>query len=124
MFFAKEFNGHDRRSISEYNCYHIAFPIVLGVSTPEYTNDELQKIIDDNNKGFELDGKHYTNYEGTQLQRQIETEIRRTKEQLEMSNNELLKSDARLKLRLLNNKYRRLNQISGLRAKPGRLRIK
>ena len=64
--FTKEHEGHDRRSISEYNCYHYTFDIVLGVSKPSYSEKELQKIIDDNNKGFELDGEHYTNYEGTQ----------------------------------------------------------
>lgn len=116
--------GAHFRPISEWNCYHYIFSIILGVNPPQYTKTALNDIKKNNNKGFVLDGKHYTNYQGTQLQRQIETEIRRTKEQLEMSNNELLKSDARLKLRLLNNKYRRLNQISGLRAKPGRLRIK
>lgn len=126
MFFAKEFNGHDRRSISEYNCYHIAFPIVLGVSTPEYTNEELQKIIDDNNKGFELDGKHYTNYQGTQLQRQIETEIRKQKDlQIlgKSSGNEKLIQESQLRINQLTQKYNQLNKASGLLPKRDRLRV-
>ena len=75
--FTKEHDGRDRRSISEHNCYHYTFDIVLGVSKREYSEEQLQQIIDENNKGFELDGEHYTNYEGTQLQRKLETAIRK-----------------------------------------------
>ena len=87
---AKDYKGriitldHDNkngfRPISELNCYHYIFSIVLGVSEPEYTNEQLQQIIDSNNEGFELDGKHYTNYEGTQLQRNLERAIREQKD--------------------------------------------
>ena len=34
VVFEPEFEGHDRRSISEYNCYHYIFAIVLSVSEP------------------------------------------------------------------------------------------
>ena len=51
------------RMIEEYNCYHKAFPIVLGVSKPEYTDKQLNDIRESNLKGFEFDGKHYTMYE-------------------------------------------------------------
>ena len=71
--------GHSKngsyRHISEYNCYHKIFPIVLGVSKPEYTDKQLKEIQEKNEQGFEFEGKHYSNYEGTQLQRKIETEI-------------------------------------------------
>ena len=118
--------GHDRRSISEYNCYHTIFPILLGVSKPEYTNDQLQKIIDDNNKGFELDGKHYTNYEGTQLQRQLERKIREQKDiqiLAKESNNEELIGECQRNIIQLTNKYKELNKISGLPTRMDRLRV-
>ena len=73
-------NGKSFRPIGQLNCYHYEFAIILGVNTPEYTDEQLQQIIDDNNKGFELDGKHYTNYEGQQLQRQLERRIREQKD--------------------------------------------
>ena len=80
MVFEPEFKWHDRRSISEYNCYHYIFSIVLGVSKPQYSDKQLQKIIDDKNKTFEFDGKTYNIYEGTQLQRKVETAIRQEKD--------------------------------------------
>lgn len=124
--FPAEFDGHDRRSISEYNCYHYTFAIVLGVSKPEYSNKELKQIINNNNKGFELDGKHYTNYEGTQLQRQLETEIRKAKDTQIMAkasgNNELVE-ESQQRITQLTNKYRELSDVSGLPTKMQRLRV-
>ena len=115
----------DYRPISELNCYHYVFAIVLGVNKPQYSDEQLQKIIDDNNKGFELDGKHYTNYEGTQLQRQIETEIRKQKDSKtigEASGNQSLISDANVKIRQLKTKYKQLTDLSGLKPKKKRMR--
>jgi hypothetical protein len=70
---AKDYNGIERqlghskngsyRHISEYNCYHKVFSIVLGVSKPEYTNEQLEEIQESNENGFEIDGKHYTMYD-------------------------------------------------------------
>lgn len=75
-----EETGRDRRAINEYNCYHATRQIIIGIDKPRYTKEELQKIIDDNHTGVEIDGKHYTLYEATQLQRRIETEIRKSKD--------------------------------------------
>lgn len=118
--------GHDRRSIGQYNCNHDVFAIVLGVNQPQYTNEELQEIIDENEKGFELDGKKYTKYEGTQLQRQIETKVREWKEQQILgraSGNEELIQESQTKIRQLTEKYRQLSKASGLPTKMKRMRI-
>lgn len=69
------------RPIGELNCYHRAFAIVIGVDKPIYSNKELEKFKKDNAKGFEYEGKHYTMYEGTQMQRRLETELRRNREE-------------------------------------------
>lgn len=124
--FTKEHEGHDRRSISEYNCYHYTFDIVLGVSKPEYSDEELQEIINNNNKGFELDGEHYTNYEGTQMQRKLETEIRKQKDiQIiaKASGNKELVQESQSKITQLTRKYKQLSDISGLPTKMQRMRV-
>ena len=126
MLFPAEFEGHDRRSISEYNCYHYVFAIILGVSKPEYSNKELQQIIDNNNKGFDYEGKHYSMYEGTQLQRKIETEIRKQKDiqiMAKASDSKDLIDESQQKITQLTNKYRELSEISGLRTKMQRMRV-
>lgn len=117
-------NGY--RPISELNCYHYIFSIVLGVSEPEYDDKQLQQIIDDNNKGFEFDGKHYSNYQGTQLQRQLERAIREQKDiQIlgKSSDNMELVGQAQQKITQLTNKYRELSKVSGLPTKAQRLRV-
>lgn len=113
------------RPIGEYNCYHYTFAIVLGVSKPNYSNKELKDIIEQNQKGFEFDGVHYTNYQGTQLQRRIETEIRKTKDTLAIakaSDNEEQVIKSNIKLKQLNKKYQDLSRVSGLKMKYDRLR--
>lgn len=113
------------RPISEYNCYHYTFSIVLGVNEPP-DEEKLQQIIDDNRKGFEYEGKHYTLYEGTQLQRQIERKIREQKDTQILAkaggNNELI-NDSQLKITQLTRKYRELCNISGLPPKAERMRV-
>ena len=124
--FAPEHDGHDRRSISEYNCYHYTFDIVLGVSKPNYSNEELQEILDKNNKGFEFEGKHYTNYEGTQLQRVLEKKIREQKDiqiMAKASGNKELVQESQQNITLLTRKYKQLSDASGLQTKLQRARV-
>ena len=104
---------------------HYVFAIVLGVSKPSYTDEQLQTIIDNNEAGFDLDGKHYTNYEGTQLQRRIETEIRKQKDIKVLgiaSDNQIVISDATNKITALRTKYKQITEASGLKPKPKRMR--
>lgn len=117
MVFEPEFEGHDRRSISEYNCYHYIFSIVLGVSKPQYSNKQLQEIINNANKKTAFDGKEYTQYELTQLQRRIESAIRQEKDtqilaRASEDNDLVLQSQTRITQ--LTTKYKKLCNISGL----------
>ena len=124
--FKSEHDGHDRRSISELNCYHYTFDIVLGVSKPNYSEEQLQQIIDNNNKGFEFDGRHYTNYEGLQLQRQLETEIRKQKDlQIigKASGNQKIVLESQLKITQLTRKYKELSKVGGLPTRMERMRV-
>lgn len=105
------------RPISTMNCFHYIFSIVLGVSKPQYSNEELKKIIDDNEKGAELDGKHYTNYELSQIMRKLETKIREQKDLQIMaraSDDKDLILQAQTKITQLTNKYKQVVKISGL----------
>lgn len=122
----QELNKKLKRPISTKNCNHYIFSIILGVSEPRYTEEELQGFIDRNNKGFELDGKHYTNYEGTQLQRRIESEIRTQKDihtiaKASGKNEEI--AESQIKIRQLSKKYKKLSDVSGLPTKMQRLQV-
>ena len=126
IVFEPEFHGHDRRSISQYNCYHITYAIVLGVSEPEYSDEELLGITNKNNEGFEFEGKHYTNYEGTQMMRNIERAIRENKDQQiigRASENQQLIDKAQMNIRILTKRYNEISKASGLPTKKDRLRV-
>lgn len=112
-------HNHDGnyRPISTLNCYHSIRSIILGVSKPQYTDKQLQEINERNEKGFEFEGKHYTMYEGTQLQRRIETAIREAKDtqilaRASEDNDLVLQSQTRITQ--LTTKYKQLCNISGL----------
>ncbi len=68
------------RPITQWRCRHLVSYIILGVSKRLYSDEQLKKWEDDNRKGCEIDGRHYTGYEATQLMRRLETEIRREKD--------------------------------------------
>lgn len=77
----KKFKGVER-VIGMWNCRHIARSIILGVTKPLYTQEELQQFIEDNHEGYVLpNGKRITMYECTQMQRQMETRIRYAKDE-------------------------------------------
>lgn len=121
-----DYNGRDRRSISEYNCKHYVFSIVLGVSKPEYTDKQLQDIIDKNEEGFEYNGKHHTMYEGTQMQRKMELEIRKKKDIQIMareSGNEKLESDMQEEVDRLTSDYYNFSKQVGLDTRLERIQV-
>ena len=114
------------RPIREMNCKHVEFSIVLGVSKPEYSDKELQQIINDNKKGFEMEGKHYTNYEGTQIQRNLERRIREQKDiqiLAKASGNDQLVGQTQQKITQLTQKYKELSDISGIPTKMERAKV-
>lgn len=63
--------------ISEPNCRHDVFPIILGVSEPVYTEEELQNI---DQPPFTYEGRTYTAYEASQQMRKTERAMRKQKD--------------------------------------------
>lgn len=114
------------RPISELNCYHYIFSIVLGASEPEYDDKELQEIIDKSNEKIEIDGKEYTRYECSQLQRNLERKIREQKDTqifAKAGGNMELVGEAQKKITQLTSKYNELSKKSGLPTKANRMRV-
>ena len=117
-------NGY--RPISEMSCYHYIFSIILGISQPEYNEEELQKIIDENNEGFNFENKHYTMYQGEQLLRKVELELRKSKDTqilAHSSNNVELVGEMQSRITQLTNKYRDILKASGLKSKLERAKV-
>ena len=113
-----EETGRDRRSIGQYNCYHTVFSIIVGVSQPLYSDEELEKIKERANEKINIDGKEYTRYEATQLQREIETQIRYAKDRhimyKEVNDKEGM-LDEQLRITQLTRKYKEISNKAELR---------
>ena len=72
---------HIKRAIGTLNCRHFTYSIIIGQTQPNYTLEQLEQIKKRNSKGYtDKNGKHYTMYECTQKQRQLETLIRKNKD--------------------------------------------
>lgn len=83
QFSKKEFelrNEELRRHISTCNCKHYTFPIILGISKPTYTDKELKQYRENSEKPVNINGKEMTKYQATQVQRNMETAIRKQKD--------------------------------------------
>lgn len=112
------------RPIGQLNCYHYVYSVILGISKPQYTAKQLEDIKKRNRKGFELDGKHYTNYQGQQMQRSLETSIREQNDRRIMAEASGQEDEALLAQQAvteLTNKYFELSQKSGLPTKIERI---
>ena len=121
-----EFKGI-KRHIGEYNCYHNIFAITVGISKPRYSKTMLKEVIDRNNKPIEIDGKEYTKYECSQLQRKLETEIRKQKDIQIMAreNPELedLVFESQANIEKLKNKYIEVSKKAGLKTRMERMSV-
>lgn len=106
------------------NCRHRRFPWVEGVSERTYTDKQLQHI--DDGLGCEYDGKKYTAYKATQMQRRIESTIRKQKRLKNAYEAAGLTDDAttaNIKLRRLNAKYKEFSKAAGLPEQKERLKV-
>lgn len=106
-------NEH-RRRVSTLNCKHYERRIILGVSKRLYTDEQLSQILIDNNEGVDFEGKHYTLYELTQLQRQVEVKIRQLLDKkvlAESSGDEVALSEANAKLTEVRRRHRQIRKL-------------
>ena len=113
----KALNNSLLRRIGTLNCGHAAFPIIIGIHAPQYTEEELEDLRQQNEKGITVDGRHYTGYEATQRQRQLERAIRGQKRKIlidkTVGDEEKLQAD-QIKLVRLRDEYARFSKEAEL----------
>lgn len=121
-----KFDGLER-VIGQYNCYHVVYSIIVGVSKPTYTKARLQAMIDANKKGYTTsDGRHMTMYECTQEQRKLETKIREQKERqmaFQASGDLDAAREAQAKMIQYQKQYKAFSQSCGLKVRKDRMAV-
>lgn len=114
------------RPFGFWNCRHTYYPVVLGVSPSLYTDAERQAMIANSTEVREFEGKEYTAYEATQLQRRIETEMRKSKDRAilaKAAGDDLTRKVEQLRLNQLRDKYILLSKQFGLPLALDRARV-
>lgn len=106
------------------NCRHIRTAFVDGVMERTYTDEELAHIDDGHDVDFE--GKHYTAYEATQKQRQIERTVRKLKREQAAYKAAGLTEDAQAvttRIRRLNKEYKAFSEAAQLPLQQERMMV-
>lgn len=106
------------------NCRHRRNVWVEGVSERTYTDEQLEHIDDD--LGCEFDGKKYTAYEATQMQRRVEREVRKLKREKAAYKAAELHEDEQtvnIRLRRLNAKYKAFSAAAGMPEQRERMKV-
>lgn len=129
QFEQKEFdrlqNNLDR-PFGMWNCKHTVFPILVGISEPAHTEEELQAYIRNSNEEITIDGKTMSRYEWTQHQRKLETAVRYQKDiavAAKASGDMIARREAQAKINRLTEEYAKISDAAGLIEKPERMRV-
>lgn len=107
-----------------WNCRHHFFPYVEGVSERTYSDRQLSHIDDGRDATFE--GRHYTAYEATQKQREIERTVRkleRRQRAFSAQGNAEEAQSAQIKMQRLRKKYKAFSAAADLPLQTDRMKI-
>lgn len=114
------------RPITQWHCRHLVYYILIGVSKRMYTNDQLEEWEQKNHEGCIIDGQHYTNYEATQLMRNLELKIRRQKDTAilaKASGDDTLRRECQSNITRLTMKYKNVAEAAGLKTRFEKTRV-
>ena len=104
------------RPIGMWNCRHIAHPILLGISKPAHSADELAEFKSNSTQKIEIDGVEKSRYEWTQEQRRVETAVRYQQDEITLAKaagDDVLVREAKRRIRELDAYYDRISKTAG-----------
>ena len=122
----KKLNSNLDRPIGTYNCRHFVFEVVLDVQEPSYSKKQLRKMQRESTQKVSYNGKEYTTYEATQVQRKFESAIRQQKDRqiiARASGNDKEIGLAQQKISQLTTEYNNFSNSVGLDTYKNRLAV-
>ena len=112
------------RPIGTMNCTHFVFSIIYGVQEANYSKEYIRKQKQLSKQTTTYNGKEYTPYEATQVQRKLETAIRQQKDRqiiARASGDSAGISNAQAKITQLTDEYNNFSKSMGLDTYKNRL---
>ena len=109
------------------NCYHNYYPFIKGVSERTYTDEELDRMNQEDNEKREFRGKSYTKYEALQRQGKLEPIMRAERQEIKLlteggaDENDIMSANARYNK--TSDEYARLSKAMDLPQQRQRVNI-
>lgn len=112
--------------LQDYGCLHYKSPIICGISEPRYSDQELKILNEQNERRYTIDGKEYSGYEVTQMQRRLESSVRNektTRELARASGDKTLVKRCNERIKAYQGKYAEISEITKIPEDKKRMSI-
>ena len=115
------------RLYEDYNCRHYETDIILGVSEPRYSAEELKRFEEQDKRLYKIGNIEKDGYGWSQSMRACETEIRRCKDEINalkaFGNSEQQIKELRKRIKTVRAKYNEIAEVTGISAEPKRMGV-
>lgn len=115
------------RLYEDYNCRHYETDIILGVSEPRYSSEELKRFEEQDKRLYKIGNIEKDGYGWSQSMRACETEIRRCKDEINalkaFGNSEQQIKELRKRIKTVRAKYNEISEVTGISAEPKRMSV-
>ena len=115
------------KALGDYGCLHFKTDVILGVSAPRYSKEELERIHRETTELIEYDGREKTLYQWKQMQRTIERAVRKEETKANMLDAAGMKrkaQESRDRVKIFRDKYDDMcSSVKGLEPKLERMRV-
>lgn len=112
--------------LQDYGCLHYKTPIICGISEPRYSLEELKRLNEQNAKRYTIDGKEYSGYEITQMQRRLESSVRNektTRDLAKASGDNALVKRCTERIKAYQGKYNEISEITDIQGDKKRMSV-
>lgn len=112
--------------LSDYGCLHFKWSIICGVSAPAWSSRELEAMKARDRRTFTYEGKQYTGYEATQMQRKLETAARNAKDRqiiAKAAGDDELRRLEQQKINAITQQYKAFSEAAGLPTRMERMSV-
>lgn len=105
-------------ALNDYGCRHYRTPIICGVSEPRWSDEDIEKARQEHAREIDIDGIKGNKYFWTQKMRAIETDIRRSKDQINalkaLGGNEARIRELKDRMKVFQAKYDQISNVTGI----------
>lgn len=115
------------RLYEDYNCRHYETDIILGVSEPRYSAEELKRFEDQDKRLYKIGNLEGDGYYFSQKLRNIESEVRKMKDEINalksFGNSAKEIKELKIKINTYRKKYNEISEITGISKEPKRFSV-